>query len=133
VTSRDDDRLTRELRRLALPSAPPTLVSRVMLAVNALDRRPWYARAWVTWPEPLRIASAFVVLALAVTAWWFAPAIWDLRPEWARSVAALSRVLNSLIAPLVLYVGGLAILISLCCAAVWAAVNRVALGGAHSS
>ena len=129
----NDDWLTRELKRLPLPAAPPTLMSRVMLAVTALDRRPWYRRAWVTWPEPLQIGSALVVVVIAVTAWWFAPAVWDLRPEWARSAAALSRVLNSLLVPLALYLGALAILISLGCAAVWAAVNHVALGGAQTS
>lgn len=133
MTPLDDDRLTRELKRLPLPAAPPTLVGRVMFAVAALDRRPWYRRAWVTWPEPLQIGSALVMVALAIATWWYAPLVWDMRPEWARSAVALGRVLNSLLLPLALYAGGLAILISLGCAAAWAAINRVALGGAHSS
>jgi hypothetical protein len=129
-----NDRLSRELSKLPLPPAPPSLVARVLLAVDALDRRPWYARAWVTWPEPARIGSALAVVAFALVVWWFAPVIWAMQPDWARPAMALSRVLSgSLFVPLALYLGALAILISLGCAAFWAALNRVALGGAHSS
>ena len=39
-----------ELRRLPLPRAPQTLLPRVLAAVEQWRERPWYARAWFTWP-----------------------------------------------------------------------------------
>lgn len=53
--------IDRELRDLPAPRAPRTLLLRVMAAA-AEARRPWYARAWRTWPVGLRAAS--VVLCL---------------------------------------------------------------------
>ena len=103
------------------------------VSVAAQDRRPWYLRAWVTWPEPLQIGSALTVVVCAVVVWWYAPVIWEMRPDWTGPASALARALSSVLAPLVVYLGGLALLISLGCAAAWAAINRVALGGAHSS
>lgn len=129
----DDDRLTRELKRLPLPAAPPSLLVRVMQAVEERERRPWYQRAWVTWPEPLQIGSALVTVIAAIAVWWYAPVLWDLRPDWARSAFALSRVLKAFVVPLAMYLGAIAILLSLGCAALWATINRVALGGAHPS
>ena len=40
----------RELRQLPSPRAPHTLLPRVLAAVEQWTRRPWYARAWFTWP-----------------------------------------------------------------------------------
>jgi hypothetical protein len=57
--------IDRELRDLPSPRAPRSLVPRVMAAV-AEARRPWYARAWRTWPVGVRAAS--VVLCLAALA-----------------------------------------------------------------
>ena len=56
----------RELRQLPLPRAPHTLLPRVLAAVQELSRRPWYARAWFTWPLGWRLASiAALVLLVA--------------------------------------------------------------------
>jgi hypothetical protein len=56
----------RELRRLPAPRAPHTLLPRVMAAVEAWAGRPWYSRAWFTWPVGWQAASvAAVVLAIA--------------------------------------------------------------------
>src|SRR5262245_13619308 len=62
----------RQLRRLPAPHAPETLLPRVMAAVQAWARRPWYARTWFTWPALLQIGSIaiFVVLAGTVTLTW---------------------------------------------------------------
>lgn len=54
--------IDRQLRRLPEPRAPRSLLPRVMAAV-AEARRPWYARAWRTWPIGLQIASALGCLA----------------------------------------------------------------------
>jgi len=45
-----------ELRDLPGPRAPRSLLPRVLAAV-AEARRPWYARAWRTWPSAWQAAS----------------------------------------------------------------------------
>ncbi len=45
--------------------APPTLLPRVMAAVQAWTLRPWYARAWLTWPLRWRLASGVALVASA--------------------------------------------------------------------
>src|SRR6266699_3611722 len=56
----------RQLRRLPAPRAPYTLLPRVLAAVQAWSRRPWYARDWFTWPLVWRLASiALLILILA--------------------------------------------------------------------
>src|SRR6185369_7484696 len=54
----------RELKRLPQPRAPHTLMARVLEAVARMPARPWYARPWLQWPLPLRLASALLVLAV---------------------------------------------------------------------
>src|SRR5580765_1858939 len=62
----DLDRLVdRELKHLPSPRAPHTLLPRVLAAVEHWTRRPWYERAWFTWPVGWQIAS-LAVLALLV-------------------------------------------------------------------
>src|SRR4029450_4834111 len=59
----------RELRRLPSPVAPHTLLPRVLAAVDAWARRPWYTRAWFTWPAGGQVASIVAVLLVAIGAW----------------------------------------------------------------
>ena len=54
--------VNRELRRLPLPRAPHTLLPRVMAAVHAWTERPWYERAWFTWPLGWQLVSAAALL-----------------------------------------------------------------------
>src|SRR5687768_17867987 len=49
--------LDRELRKLPPPRAPRTLLPRVMAAVHQSIHRPWYSRAWLTWPIGWQVAS----------------------------------------------------------------------------
>ena len=57
----------RALERLPAPRAPHTLLPRVMAAVQQWTRRPWYARAWVTWPLGWQaLSTAALVLLLIV-------------------------------------------------------------------
>jgi hypothetical protein len=88
--------IDRQLRRLPEPRAPRSLLPRVMAAV-AEARRPWYARAWRTWPIGLQIASAlacFVAIAAmslalpAVQTWLVA----DSSPLWADLVPRAGRI-----------------------------------------
>jgi hypothetical protein len=52
----------RALRRLPAPRAPHTLLPRVLAAVHQWSQRPWYARAWFTWPIGGQIVSAAALL-----------------------------------------------------------------------
>ena len=61
----------RELRQLPERPAPATLVHRVMLAVHARARRPWWERSWVAWPLGLQIISLAVLLASAALVSYF--------------------------------------------------------------
>src|SRR5262245_38476495 len=59
----------RRLRQLPAPRAPRTLLPRVLAAVREWSERPWYQRAWLTWPVAWQIASASaLVLFVAVGA-----------------------------------------------------------------
>ena len=65
MTPEDLERLAHgELRRLSAPRAPHTLLPRVMAAVQAWAGRPWYSRAWFTWPLGLQVASAAALVLL---------------------------------------------------------------------
>src|SRR5207249_1031783 len=60
-----EELIHRELRKLPELRAPETLVHRVMLAVHAKERRPWWQRPWLTWPRPAQLIS-FVLCAATV-------------------------------------------------------------------
>jgi len=111
-------RVDAELRRLPLPAAPDTLLPRVLAAVDAWARRPWYSRAWFTWPlgwQAVSIAS----VALATYALWLAPSV----PAPAASTTAGAVIWRTLFEPLLCYVVGLVVLMALACAVFGAALN----------
>jgi hypothetical protein len=56
--------ISRELKALPELSAPGTLASRVMAAIEQRARVPWYQRSWQTWPVALQATSLVVLLAL---------------------------------------------------------------------
>ena len=56
----------RGLRRLPAPRAPYTLLPRVLAAVQEWSQRPWYARAWFTWPIGGQIVSAAALILIVV-------------------------------------------------------------------
>lgn len=91
-----------ELRQLPLPTAPPSLLPRVMAAVaigaeREAARSP--ARGWRTWPLGWQIASAAMLLAF-VAGLWMAPLAVAHVPQFAPAVqtldgiGAVSRVLS---------------------------------------
>lgn len=57
--------LHRELRELPDLRAPATLAPRVLAALAARQRAPWWKKSWVHWPPGLRLA--FLSLSLLVT------------------------------------------------------------------
>lgn len=65
--------IDRELKALPPHRAPATLAPRVLAALARRAPRPWYRRAWQTWPWPLQVTSLAVLCAaftgLCLTAW----------------------------------------------------------------
>ena len=137
-----------QLQRLPAPQAPPTLVPRVLSAAQAWRDRPWYARAWRTWPLTARVASVAALLVLVIggaTAWptivtfatahggaltpiasaasdWLA--VWQLR---ATNALGAGRVLwRALVQPLAPFAFVLVAVMCAACAACVIALNRVA-------
>jgi hypothetical protein len=142
-----DARVHDALTRLPAPVAPSTLLPRVMAAVQ---RRPWYARAWTTWPLPLRIASAVGLAGLAVgvaLAWplvdaasrlLMARVAASLQPvsrasEGATEIFMAIDVLRRVFAPALGFAVVVVTVMSAACAVVGAALARFALGGASQS
>jgi len=112
-----------ELRRLPAPLAPDTLLPRILAAVESWANRPWYARAWFTWPLGWQIASV-AALALAVYG------TWNLPPLPASVVATSNAggvIWRTIVEPLFGYVVGLVVLMCLACAAFGAALNYLFL------
>jgi len=66
-------RIDRELKSLPALRAPDTLLPRVLAAVRHWADRPWYARAWFTWPMWWRVASAAALNVAVITSLFFKP------------------------------------------------------------
>jgi hypothetical protein len=112
-----------ELRRLPGPFAPHTLLPRVLAAVDAWANRPWYARAWFTWPLGWRLASV-AALAFAVYGSWNLP---PLPASVVTTTNAGGVIWRTLIEPLLGYLVGLVVLMCLACAVFGAALNYLFL------
>ena len=140
--------IDRELRELPLPRAPQTLVPRVLAAVDLWMRRPWYARAWLTWPlgwQAMSIATCAVLLAAGVTWLPDAQSVVSTAPPTVAATSAVAGVAatverglvttkaalvvgRTLVEFVVPYLFALVILMCLACAAFGTALTRVALG-----
>lgn len=146
MTPEDLERLAhRELRRLPAPRAPHTLLPRVMAAVQAWAGRPWYSRAWFTWPLGLQVASAAALVLLITGGVMLAPlaqaaasnAITAVRivatggADVARpleTTASSARILwRTLLEPLASYVLVVVVLMFLACAVFGTALNHVVI------
>ena len=137
----------RELRKLPAPRAPRTLLPRVMAAVDASARRPWYTRAWLTWPAAWQAASMIVLLGAlagaatllpsvraAANTFSFVASVQGDVAETTRDIEAATtafRVLwNALLAPVVPYAFGLVLLMCVACAVFGTALNHLVFGKA---
>jgi hypothetical protein len=134
----------RELRRLPGPRAPHTLLPRVMAAVEGWAARPWYSRAWFTWPigwQAVSVAALALVIAGAVL---FAPrveaaasaaisalgmfggGVGDVGP--VETTAHSARILwRTLLEPLATYALVVVVLMVLACAVFGTALNHVVI------
>lgn len=124
--------LDRELAELPRPRAPRTLLPRV-LAATAMRGPAAAATGWLTWPRHWQAASIAVMLALVSAAAWFVSAPPQPVSEMAASAgqaATTVRVLwDVLLQPAAMYLFAIGVVLTLICAAAWAALE-VALGGA---
>ena len=145
MNPQDLERLAdRELRRLPSPRAPHTLLPRVMAAVETWVARPWYSRAWFTWPIGWQAVSVTALALLVTGAVFFAPraqaaasaaiatvqimagGVADATP--VETTAHSARILwRTLLEPLATYALVVVVLMVLACAVFGTALNHVVI------
>jgi hypothetical protein len=140
------------LRSLPEVPAPASLLPRVMAAVHAWSVRPWYERAWFTWPIELQIASGAVLTALFAAAVLLSPALGEglrglaqpvagpvlsyaneITGDVAGGVGVLRSVWNAMIQPLILVASPIVALMCALCATLGLLLSRFASGRAFQS
>ena len=141
-----------ELKQLPSVRAPETLFPRVMASVQAWALRPWYERAWFTWPLHWQLASvAGLVLCVVGSALWLPGllAATDARlsalavrigaelPDMGGRIEAMrlaARVLwRTLVHPVLVYACVLVALMTAACATLAVALGRAVSGRALHS
>ena len=124
-----EQRVDRELRRLPAPRAPHTLLPRVLAAVEAWVNRPWYTRAWFTWPLGWQVASVALVALVVVGVWLLPPA-----PASVVVTTNAGRVLwRTIVEPFLAYAFVIVVIMCLACAAFGAALSYVFVERAEQS
>lgn len=124
-----EQRVDRELRRLPAPRAPHTLLPRVLAAVDAWLNRPWYTRAWFTWPLGWQVASV-ALLALAFAGIWMLPPA----PPSVVVTTNAGRVLwRTIVEPFLAYAFVIVVIMCVACAAFGAALSYVFVERAEQS
>lgn len=124
-----EQKVGRELRRLPMPRAPHTLLPRVLAAVEAWVNRPWYTRAWFTWPVGWQVASV-ALLALVIAGVWMLPPA----PPSVVVTTNAGRVLwRTMVEPFLVYAFGIVVIMCLACAAFGAALSYVFVERAEQS
>ena len=136
-----------ELRRLPPPEAPSTLLPRVLAAVQEWTLRPWYERAWFTWPLGWQVISLAALVGLAGAGVVIFPsaeqalvaaiaartavvtaALGGVFGHAEAAIAAGRIVWRALGEPLVPYAFTVVLLMCLACVAFGTVLNRVAFG-----
>jgi hypothetical protein len=149
----DLERLTdRALGSLPRLRAPRTLLPRVLAAVAAEASRPWYARAWLSWPLGWQLVSGVAAVLVIVAATIAGPGTAAAMIEFGTSTSLpvssylagavrsletawdASRIVWNVIAPVARYLALLLLVMSAACVAFGTVLDRViALGGAYES
>jgi len=116
------------LRQLPVPPAPSTLLPRVMAAAEQWARRPWYSRAWFTWPLGWQVASIAALLAAAA-------GVPMLMPRAAEAFSPVITTMNvavvlgrTFVRPVLPYAAAFGALMYLACAVFGAALGQVVFG-----
>jgi len=65
-----EDLIHHELKRLPLRQAPATLTPRVLAAIRAQARRPWWQRPLATWPRWIQVLALVSSLSIATGLAW---------------------------------------------------------------
>jgi hypothetical protein len=137
----------RELGKLPAPRAPRSLLPRIMAAVEERATRPWYSRAWLTWPLGWQAASIALLLGIVAGGTLLLPQlraavatltfVADVRGDVVSSARDVEiattavRVLwRTLLAPVVPYALGLVLLMCAACAVFGTALNHLVFGRA---
>ncbi len=138
----------RELRALPTPSAPATLLPRVLAVTSGRERAAWHVQGWAAWPRRWPAAAILALVALAagiglvVAGLTGAPGAVPLEARamlgriaaaasFVHQASALMRLVWQLLfEPVAAYLLVLSLSFSLACAGLWTALNRVAPGGA---
>lgn len=124
-----EQRVDRELRRLPAPRAPHTLLPRVLAAVEAWVNRPWYTRAWFTWPLGWQVASVALLVLTVAGVWMLPPA-----PPSVVVTTNAGRVLwRTIVEPFLAYAFVIVVIMCLACAAFGAALSYVFVERAEQS
>ena len=124
-----EQKVDRELRRLPAPRAPHTLLPRVLAAVEAWVNRPWYTRAWFTWPLGWQVASVALLVPAVVGVWMLPPA-----PTSVVVTTNAGRVLwRTMVEPFLAYAFVIVVIMCLACAAFGAALSYVFVERAEQS
>jgi hypothetical protein len=149
------------LRRLPTPHAPDSLLPRVLAAAEHLEHleriagRPWYGRAWVTWPLAWQGVSVAAMALLLATAATLLPALQqvlrygataihlripgivlaarDFADATAAGAPIIWRVLGAPVLGYAAYLAAFLLVMGAACVVFWTTLNRVALGGAVES
>jgi hypothetical protein len=134
----------RELQRLPAPRAPHTLLPRVMAAVQKWADRPWYTRAWFTWPVGWQAASIATLVLVVIGAVVLGPRVQAVASGAIAAVqvfaggvsnaapvettANSARILwRTLLEPLATYALVVVVLMFLACAVFGTALNHVVI------
>ena len=124
-----EQKVDRELKRLPAPRAPHTLLPRVLAAVDAWARRPWYTRAWFTWPLGWQVASVVLLALVAAGAWMLPPA----PPAVVVTTNAGVVLWRTILEPFLAYAFVIVVIMCLACAAFGAALSYVFVERAEQS
>ena len=143
-----DTRIDRTLRRFPAPRAPQTLLPRVLAAVQEWSQRPWYSRAWFTWPIGGQIVSAAALILVVIGGAFLtmsaqaaidqiaARLLGGVMPVAQRAEAMLNAarvVWHAVVEPLAVYVFAVVAVMFLACVAFGTALSHVAFGKAVHS
>jgi hypothetical protein len=142
----------RHLRALPAPSAPSTLLPRVLAAARAWSGRPWYTREWFTWPLGWQVGSlallALTMAAAAIVGSGVQPLVSQATaslissvtidvPQISSGVQAAATTLRviwqALVQPFLPYVFAVIVLMCLVLASVVLALDRLVFGRASHS
>lgn len=143
-----ETRIDRTLRRSHAPRAPQTLLPRVLAAVQEWSQRPWYSRAWFTWPIGGQIVSAaalvLVVIGAAIltasaqsavdqTAIRLLSGVMPVAQQAEAVLNAARVVWHAILEPLAVYAFAVVVVMFLACVAFGTALSHVAFGRAVHS